>query len=72
MLSVGLLGFSSGLPLALSGSTLQAWFTTAGMSLRDIGWITLIGSATYSNSCGRRCWIGCRCRFSAVAAAGCC
>ncbi|MEY2150955.1 MFS transporter [Rhodanobacter sp. 115] len=45
VLSVGLLGFSSGLPLALSGSTLQAWFTTAGMSLRDIGWITLIGSA---------------------------
>jgi len=45
VLSVGLLGFSSGLPLALSGSTLQAWFTTAGMSLRDIGWITLIGQA---------------------------
>ncbi|MHB8447389.1 MAG: AmpG family muropeptide MFS transporter [Rudaea sp.] len=43
--SVGLLGFASGLPLALSGSTLQAWFTTAGMSLRDIGWITLIGQA---------------------------
>ncbi|WP_329742092.1 AmpG family muropeptide MFS transporter [Dyella sp. A6] len=43
--SVGLLGFSSGLPLALSGSTLQAWFTTAGMSLRDIGWITVIGQA---------------------------
>lgn len=45
VLSVGLLGFASGLPLALSGSTLQAWFTTAGMSLRDIGWITLIGQA---------------------------
>jgi len=45
ILSVGLLGFSSGLPLALSGSTLQAWFTTAGMSLRDIGWITVIGQA---------------------------
>ncbi|HEY7873137.1 MAG TPA: MFS transporter [Rudaea sp.] len=44
-MSVGLLGFASGLPLALSGSTLQAWFTTAGMSLRDIGWITLIGQA---------------------------
>ncbi len=43
--SIGLLGFSSGLPLALSGSALQAWFTTAGMSLRDIGWITLIGQA---------------------------
>jgi len=45
ILSIGLLGFASGLPLALSGPTLQAWFTTAGMSLRDIGWITLIGQA---------------------------
>ncbi|MFC5527734.1 AmpG family muropeptide MFS transporter [Rhodanobacter ginsengisoli] len=44
-MSIGLLGFASGLPLALSGSALQAWFTTAGMSLRDIGWITLIGQA---------------------------
>lgn len=48
ILSIGLLGFSSGLPLALSGSTLQAWFTTAGMSLRDIGWITMIGTAYVS------------------------
>jgi PAT family beta-lactamase induction signal transducer AmpG len=44
-LSIGLLGFASGLPLALSLSTLQAWFTTAGMSLKAIGWITLIGQA---------------------------
>ncbi len=45
VLSIGLLGFSSGLPLALSGPSLQAWFTTAGMSLKAIGWITLIGQA---------------------------
>ena len=45
ILSIGLLGFASGLPLALSGSALQAWFTISGMSLRDIGWITLIGQA---------------------------
>ncbi|WP_343224643.1 MFS transporter [Oleiagrimonas sp.] len=45
VLSIGLLGFASGLPLALSGSALQAWFTQAGLSLRDIGWITLIGQA---------------------------
>jgi PAT family beta-lactamase induction signal transducer AmpG len=45
MLSIGLLGFASGLPLALSLSTLQAWFTTAGMSLKTIGWITLISQA---------------------------
>jgi PAT family beta-lactamase induction signal transducer AmpG len=43
--SVGLLGFSSGLPLALSNPTLQAWFTTAGLSLKTIGWVTLIGQA---------------------------
>lgn len=45
VLSVGLLGFASGLPLALSLSTLQAWFTTAGLSLKAIGWVTLIGQA---------------------------
>jgi PAT family beta-lactamase induction signal transducer AmpG len=45
VLSIGLLGFASGLPLALSLSTLQAWFTTAGLSLRTIGWVTLISQA---------------------------
>ncbi|MDO1529587.1 MFS transporter [Fulvimonas sp. R45] len=45
ILSVGLLGFASGLPLALTNPTLQAWFTTAGLSLRDIGWVTLTGTA---------------------------
>lgn len=38
-----LLGFSSGLPLGLIGSTLQAWFTVAGASLVTIGWLSLIG-----------------------------
>jgi PAT family beta-lactamase induction signal transducer AmpG len=33
------LGLSSGLPLALSGSTLQAWFTQGGLSLKDIGFV---------------------------------
>lgn len=37
------LGFSSGLPLALVGGTLQAWLTTAGVSLVDIGFFSLIG-----------------------------
>lgn len=45
IVSVGLLGFASGLPLALSGSALQAWFTTAGMDLKTIGWLTLVGQA---------------------------
>jgi MFS transporter, PAT family, beta-lactamase induction signal transducer AmpG len=38
-----LLGFSSGLPLALTGSTLQAWFTTAGVSIVAIGMLSLVG-----------------------------
>lgn len=38
-----LLGFSSGLPLALTGSTLQAWMTVEGMDLRTIGIFTLVG-----------------------------
>lgn len=38
-----LLGFSSGLPLALTGSTLQAWFTSAGVDLLTIGALTLVG-----------------------------
>jgi PAT family beta-lactamase induction signal transducer AmpG len=38
-----LLGFSSGLPIALVGSTLQAWMTVEGVSLAAIGLVTLIG-----------------------------
>jgi PAT family beta-lactamase induction signal transducer AmpG len=38
-----LLGFSSGLPVALSGSTLQAWLTVEGIDLTTIGLITLAG-----------------------------
>lgn len=41
--AVLLLGFSSGLPLALTGSTLQAWMTQAGVSVVTIGAFTLIG-----------------------------
>src|SRR5690606_33304530 len=39
------LGFASGLPLALTGGTLQAWATLDGVSLQSIGFLTLIGSA---------------------------
>ncbi len=38
-----LLGFASGLPLALTGGTLQAWMTTAGVDLKTIGIFTLVG-----------------------------
>jgi PAT family beta-lactamase induction signal transducer AmpG len=41
--TVLLLGFSSGLPLALTGSSLQAWFTQSGVDLLTIGSLTLLG-----------------------------
>ncbi|OGT50696.1 MAG: hypothetical protein A3E84_00240 [Gammaproteobacteria bacterium RIFCSPHIGHO2_12_FULL_42_13] len=37
------LALVSGLPLALTSSTLQAWYTVSGVSLIAIGWLTLIG-----------------------------
>ncbi len=38
-----LLGFSCGLPVALTGATLQAWFTQSGVSVLAIGALSLIG-----------------------------
>lgn len=43
IVAVLLLSFSSSLPLALVGSTLQAWYTVAGVSLMTIGTLTLVG-----------------------------
>lgn len=40
---VFLLGFSSGLPLALTSGTLQAWMTVSGVDLATIGIFTLVG-----------------------------
>jgi len=37
------LGFSSGLPLALTGGTLQAWMTVAGLDVKTIAWFSWIG-----------------------------
>ncbi|MGQ0812197.1 MAG: AmpG family muropeptide MFS transporter [Nitrospiraceae bacterium] len=37
------LGFASGLPLALTAGTLQAWLTVEGVDLRTIGILTLVG-----------------------------
>ncbi|MEO6959544.1 MAG: muropeptide transporter [Burkholderiaceae bacterium] len=45
VISLLALGFASGLPLALTGGTLQAWATVSNVSLQDIGFLTLIGSA---------------------------
>ncbi|HEX7837070.1 MAG TPA: hypothetical protein VF469_06375 [Kofleriaceae bacterium] len=44
-----LLGFSSGLPLLLTGQTLQAWLTAEQVSLRGIAAMSLVG-----RSCSRR------------------
>lgn len=37
------LGFASGLPLALSSGTLQAWMTVAGVDIKTIGLFSLVG-----------------------------
>ena len=37
------LGFSSGLPLALSGGTLQAWLTVEDVDIKTIGLFSLVG-----------------------------
>lgn len=66
------LGFSSGLPLALTGGTLQAWFTDAGIDIKTIGLLALLGQPyackflwaplfdryTVPFFSGRRGWIG--------------
>lgn len=40
---MAIVGFSSGLPLALTASTLQAWMTAVGIDLRTIGVFSLVG-----------------------------
>jgi MFS transporter, PAT family, beta-lactamase induction signal transducer AmpG len=44
VLIVLMLGFSSGLPLALSGSTLQIWMRESGIDLGTIGLFALVGT----------------------------
>src|SRR6516165_11384278 len=44
VLIVLMLGFSSGLPLALSGSTLLVWMREAGVDLGTIGLFALVGT----------------------------
>lgn len=43
LLAMLLLGFSSGLPLALTNSTLQAWFTKSNINIVAIGALSLLG-----------------------------
>ncbi len=40
---VTLLGFASGLPLALTGQAMQAWLTVDGVDLATIGFLSLVG-----------------------------
>ncbi|MFB5181187.1 muropeptide MFS transporter AmpG, partial [Erwinia amylovora] len=40
-----LLGFSSGLPLALTSGTLQAWMAVENVDIRTIGFFSLVGQA---------------------------
>jgi MFS transporter, PAT family, beta-lactamase induction signal transducer AmpG len=41
--AVTLLGFASGLPLALTGQAMQAWLTVSGIDLATIGFLSLVG-----------------------------
>ncbi len=40
---VGVLGFASGLPLALTGQALQAWLSVEGIDIATIGFLSLVG-----------------------------
>ena len=37
------LGFASGLPLALTGQAMQAWLTQGGIDIATIGFLSLVG-----------------------------
>ena len=41
--AVALLGFASGLPLALTGQAMQAWLTVDGIDIATIGFLSLVG-----------------------------
>ena len=43
LLVVTILGFASGLPLALTGQAMQAWLSVSGVDLATIGFLSLVG-----------------------------
>ncbi len=43
LVAVTVLGFASGLPLALTGQAMQAWLTTSGVDIATIGFLSLVG-----------------------------
>ncbi|MGZ3661220.1 MAG: hypothetical protein ACXVCK_14060 [Bdellovibrionota bacterium] len=42
LIAIGM-GFSSGLPLLLTGSTVQLWYKEAGVDIVTIGFLGLVG-----------------------------
>ena len=43
LVAVLMFGFASGLPLSLTGATLQAWMTIEGQQIATIAWFSWIG-----------------------------
>ena len=43
LFAVTVLGFASGLPLALTGQAMQAWLTADGIDIATIGFLSLVG-----------------------------
>jgi MFS transporter, PAT family, beta-lactamase induction signal transducer AmpG len=43
LIAITLLGFASGLPLALTGQALQAWLSMEGLDVATIGFLSLVG-----------------------------
>lgn len=43
LVAVTLLGFASGLPLALTGQAMQAWLSMEGLDVATIGFLSLVG-----------------------------
>src|SRR3954469_5988029 len=43
LIAVTVLGFASGLPLALTGQAMQAWLTADGVGIATIGFLSLVG-----------------------------
>lgn len=43
LLVVAVLGFASGLPLALTGQAMQAWLSAEGVDIATIGFLSLVG-----------------------------
>lgn len=43
LVAVTVLGFASGLPLALTGQAMQAWLSLEGVDVATIGFLSLVG-----------------------------